>query len=136
VVWDLVTVEDFFLAAAGFGIAGSVLLAKGLFLAPKEIRKLSQAYYGGNRPQAEAMIKDKVAAEFGIGALALGFVGQVVGTLCQVGAQMQPVPPSMTRVLFGLAVVIVAFATSWIAYFPLRGWLERRQAPGEPSASA
>jgi hypothetical protein len=119
------TIEDLFLTGAGRGIAGSILLAIGLFPSRQDIEKQSATFWGRNPYLIRAMGQNKAAGEIGLLALAVAFVLEVVGTLAEIGAR-QP-----SHLIIGLALVAAGILLPLGIYYALRGRLQRWTTLGE-----
>jgi hypothetical protein len=78
------TRPDLFLVGLVFDISGAVLLAKGLLLSPRTLSKLN-TYWGLSHGQPQDRVDNRVAGEFGVTYLVLGFALQFVGYSLNIG---------------------------------------------------
>jgi hypothetical protein len=78
------TLADLFLVGLVLDISGAILLAKGLLLSPRTLSKLN-TFWGVGYGQHQDRVDNRVAGEFGVAYLVLGFALQFVGYLLDIG---------------------------------------------------
>lgn len=115
---DYLSLTDLFLVGLAFDICGAILLAKGLLLSPLLLSKLN-TYWGLSDGQHRDRCENRVAGEFGMSYLVVGFVFQAVGySLDIAGVQSEA---GTCRLLAGLAMAALAGVAAWIVWELLRG---------------
>ncbi len=90
-------------------ISGAVLLAKGLLLAPRTLSKLN-TNWGVAYGQARDRVDNRVAGEFGVTYLVLGFALQFVGYSLDIGGVSTETGGDRLLVALGMAAVALALA--------------------------
>lgn len=110
---DYLSLTDLFLVGLAFDICGAVLLAKGLLLSPRMLAKLNTNWgvgYGQHRDRCE----NRVAAEFGVGYLILGFILQAIGYALGIGGVDSAT--GACRLAAGLLMAVGAGAVGWAGW--------------------
>lgn len=130
------TLADLFLVGLVFDIAGAVLLAKGLLLSPRMLSKLNTNWgvaYGQHRDR----IDNRVAGEFGVVYLVLGFALQFVGYSLEIGGTSTKAGGERLVVALAMAGVAVGLAVAvWRFFRPRRAaWLSAAIERERPEAS-
>ena len=115
---EYLSLTDLFLVGLAFDICGAVLLAKGLLLSPRALSKLNTVW-GVSDGQHQDRCENRVAGEFGMSYLVVGFVFQAVGYSLDIGGVQSET--GICRLLAGLAMAGLAGATAWTAWKLLRG---------------
>ncbi len=114
---DYLSLTDLFLVGLAFDICGAVLLAKGLLLSPRLLSKLNTNWgvgYGQHRDRCE----NRVAGEFGMSYLVVGFLLQAVGYCLDIaGVQSET---GTCRLIAGLLMAFVTATLAWAAWKLLR----------------
>src|SRR4051794_26231200 len=103
------TLADLFLVGLVFDIAGAVLLAKGLLLSPRTLSKLN-TYWGISHGQPRDRIDNRIAGEFGVVYLVLGFALQFVGYSLEIGGTSTKAGGERLMVALAMAAVAVGLA--------------------------
>jgi hypothetical protein len=70
---------DLFLVGTALDLVGGVLIAKGLLVSLRTLGVRATTFWGGNPTVAVGAVEDRVDAQFGLLALAFGFVLQALG---------------------------------------------------------
>jgi len=113
------TLTDLYLVGIALEIIGGAILAKGLFLSPREIAGMVELYPGPDLAEAAERIGNRVDAEFGLGYLLMGFTVQAVGY----GVELAGVHSATgtCRLLAALALSAGITCIAWLAWYLLRG---------------
>jgi hypothetical protein len=114
------TLADLFLVGLVFDISGAVLLAKGLLLSPRTLSKLN-TNWGVAYGQAQDRVDNRVAGEFGVAYLVLGFALQFVGYSLDIGGVSTETGGGRLLVALGMAAVATVLAgAAWQSLGPAR----------------
>jgi len=115
---DYLSLTDLFLVGLAFDICGAILLAKGLLLSPRLLSKLN-TWWGVSDRQHQDRCENRVAGEFGVAYLVVGFFLQAVGySLDIAGVQSEA---GTCRLIAGLLMAFAAGTLAWIAWELLQG---------------
>jgi hypothetical protein len=82
---SLISIDDAFVVGVSCDLVGGVFLARGLLAKPVKIAERASTIVGASPPVMAGLIKARADGEFGIAALALGFLLQAGGYLALVG---------------------------------------------------
>lgn len=114
------TLADLFLVGLVLDISGAVLLAKGLLLSPRTLSKLN-TFWGVGYGQNQDRIDNRVAGEFGVAYLVLGFVLQFVGySLDIAGVSTETGGSRLVAALVMTAVALALAIFGWRLLRPVR----------------
>jgi hypothetical protein len=114
------TLADLFLVGLVLDISGAVLLAKGLLLSPRTLSKLN-TYWGISHGQPRDRVDNRVAGEFGVAYLVLGFALQFVGYSLDVGGVSTKSGSERLLGALGMAAIALALAVvGWRFFGPVR----------------
>lgn len=114
------TLADLFLVGLVLDISGAVLLAKGLLLSPRTLSKLD-TWWGVGHGQHQDRVANRVAGEFGVAYLVLGFALQFVGYSLDIAGVSTETGSDRLAAALGMAVVALALAVlSWRVLRPAR----------------
>jgi hypothetical protein len=113
------TLADLFLVGLVLDISGAVLLAKGLLLSPRALSKLN-TYWGLEQGQQRDRVDNRVAGEFGVAYLVLGFVLQFVGYSLDIGGVRTKAGGERLGVALGMATVALVISVCVWRVFSLR----------------
>jgi hypothetical protein len=114
------TLADLFLVGLVLDISGAVLLAKGLLLSPRTLSKLN-TYWGLSHGQPQDRIDNRVAGEFGVAYLVLGFALQFVGYSLEIGGTSTTADGERLAIALGMAAVALMLALAgWCVFSPRR----------------
>jgi hypothetical protein len=109
------SLTDLFLVGLALDVVGVVVLAKGLLLKPDTVLYMSTTYPGTNGYMTVDRAQQRVAAEFGLAYLGIGFLLQAVGYCAEVGGAQTAtgaVQLAVALLLAGLAVGVASLI--WI----------------------
>lgn len=104
---SLISVDATFTVGVGCDLVGGFYLARGLLTKPVEIAERSATLLGHSPPVMAGLIKAKAEGEFGIAALALGFLLQAGGYLALIGGVHVTTGGIRPVLAAGLALVVV-----------------------------
>lgn len=122
-IWSI---TDFYLAGIALEITGAAILAKGLFLSPREIAGMVELYPGPDLTEAEERCRNRVDAGFGLGYLLAGFVLQAIGYGAEVAGAHTAT--GADRLAAALALSAAASGVAWLVWYRLKGGRVRKLA--------
>jgi hypothetical protein len=115
---DYLSLTDLFLVGLAFDICGAILLAKGLLLSPRFLTKLN-TWWGVSDGQHQDRCENRVAGEFGMSYLVVGFALQAVGYALDIaGVESET---GLCRLIAGLLMALAAAAMAWSGWVLGRG---------------
>ena len=116
----MLTLADLFLVGLVLDIAGAVLLAKGLLLSPRTLSKLN-TFWGVGYGQHRDRVDNRVAGEFGVVYLVLGFILQFVCYSLDIGGVSTAAGGGRLLVALGMAAAALALTVvGWRFFSPVR----------------
>lgn len=92
-------------------VVGAVILAKALLLKPDTVFRMSTNYPGTNGYLVADRAQQRVAAEFGVGYLGVGFLLQVVGYSAELAGVSNATGATQLVVALALAVIGAGIAS-------------------------
>lgn len=113
------SITDLYLAGIALEITGALILAKGLFLSPREIAGMVGLFPGPDLAEAAERISNRVDAEFGLGYLLLGFVLQAVGYVAELAGVHTAT--GTCRLLAALALSAAVACLAWLGWHFQKG---------------
>lgn len=115
------SITDLYLAGIALEITGAAVLAKGLFLSPREIAGTVELFPGPDLAEAAERCRNRVDAEFGLGYLVMGFLLQAVGYGAELAGGHSATGTS--RLFAALVLAAAAAGLAWLGWYFLK---ERR----------
>lgn len=114
------TLADLFLVGLVLDISGAILLAKSLLLSPRTLSKLN-TFWGVGYGQHQDRLDNRVAGEFGVAYLVLGFALQFVGYSLDIGGVSTATGGGRLAAALAMAAGALALAIiGWRALRPVR----------------
>lgn len=110
---DYLSLTDLFLVGLALDISGAILLAKGLLLSPRALSRLN-TYWGVGYGQHEERCRNRVASEFGVAYLVVGFTLQAIGYSLSIAGI--PNESGTARLIAALAMALAVAGVAWIAW--------------------
>jgi hypothetical protein len=110
------TLADLFLVGLALDISGAILLAKGLLLAPRTLSQLN-TWWGVGYGQHEDRCRNRVAGEFGVLYLVVGFALQAVGYSLAIAGV--PTETGILHLAVGSIMVLGVLGLTWLAWTSL-----------------
>jgi hypothetical protein len=114
------SLTDLFLVGLALDVVGAVILAKALLLKPDTIFRMSTNYPGTNAYLAEDRAKQRVAAEFGLGYLGIGFLLQVLGYSAELAGISNAT--GSTRLFVALALAAIGAGMASVTWTKKNRW--------------
>jgi hypothetical protein len=113
---DWFAIEELFTLGLGCDIAGAWLLAQGLLLTSRQIRRIESGVSETLADLTNQLIDDKIAGRFGRGGLMVGFVLQIVGYTVALGTDTTT-RSSAVRVIVALLATALGAALVFGIYY-------------------
>jgi hypothetical protein len=105
------SLTDLFLVGLALDVVGAVILAKALLLKPDTAFRMSTNYPGTNAYLVADRAQQRVAAEFGVGYLGVGFLLQVVGYSAELAGVSNATGATQLLVALALAAIGAGIAS-------------------------
>lgn len=111
------SLTDLFLVGLALDVVGAVILTKALLLKPDTVFRMATTYPGTNAYSTVDRAQQRVAAEFGMAYLGIGFILQVVGYAAELGGVANATGATRLLVALVLAAVGAGIASLvWLGY--------------------
>lgn len=114
------SLTDLFLVGLALDVVGAAILAKALLLKPDTIFRMSTNYPGTNAYLVVDRAQQRVAAEFGVGYLGVGFLLQVIGYSAELAGVNNAT--GATQLLGALALAALAAGIASVTWTKRNRW--------------